>query len=228
MNPVVYLENVWVRNLKGVTASIEGGITAIIGRNGSGKTTLLRVVTGDLRVERGRVRRPRRIGASWQNPYYSFYKDTVSGEINTMIESEEDSIRLLREHGLLGLEGRSPFTLSMGQARMLSILLATLWKPDLLVIDEPTSGLGLREKAVLSRFIRGLGIPVLLASHDLDFVLEVSDRVILLDDGRIIIDGGVFDVFYGDTLYEYGFHEPVAVSVGRRLGVLLRSVSRCL
>ncbi len=225
---MIRLRDVWARGvLKGVSLTIGQGITAIVGKNGSGKTTLLRVIAGLLKPERGEVVAPKKIGASWQNPYYSFYKSTVLEEAILATGDKNRALRLLSRYGLSEVMHRSPFTLSAGQARLLSIILATSWKPDVLLIDEPTSGLGFREKMLLARLLSGLDIPVILASHDLDFILEVANYMVVLDGGRIIHQAPVPEGFYTAELYELGFPKPLAVSIGERLGVVIRSVKPC-
>ena len=230
-SPVFYLRDVWVEGrLRGVTLEIGRGVTAVVGPNGSGKTTLLRVLAGALKPDRGLVKGPSRVGASWQNPYFSFYKPTVLEELEAVTGGRDKALAVLRAHGLEGLARRSPFTLSMGQARLLSIVLASAWGPEALLVDEPTTGLGRRERLAVARLIGELSarIPVVIASHDLDFVLRVADHVVVMDSGRIITSGPALDVLYSDVLYEMGFPEPPAVRVGRALGVRLRSISECL
>lgn len=219
------LEDVWVRILQGVSLEASGGVVAILGRNGSGKTTLLRVIAGLLKPDRGRVEAPDRVGASWQNPYFSFHRQTVLEEVEEVAGDRGYAAEVLESYGIGGLAYRSPFTLSMGQARLLSILLATLWGPELVVVDEPTSGLGPEEREIVSKLLAGLGTTVVFATHDLDFTLEVADRVVVLDRGRVVLDLPSLEAFYGDELYRLGFPRPLAVEVGLVLGRVVRSVS---
>lgn len=218
------LRDVWAGPLKGVSLEVERGIVALLGHNGSGKTTLLRVVAGLLKPDRGTVDAPERVGSSWQNPYFSFHRASVLEELAPLTGGRGEALKVLEEYGLAGLASRPPFTLSMGQARLLSILLAMLWGPDLIVVDEPTSGLGPRERLLVSRLLRSTSVPVIVATHDLDFALEVSDRVVVLQSGGIALDMPSPEVFYGESLYRLGFHMPLAVKLGARLGRVVRSV----
>ncbi|MEB3773305.1 MAG: energy-coupling factor ABC transporter ATP-binding protein, partial [Desulfurococcales archaeon] len=138
------------------------------------------------------------------------------------------ALEVLRGWGLEDLADRSPFTLSMGQARILSILLATLWDPDLVVIDEPTSGLGWRERGMLAELLKVLDTPVVMASHDPDFILEAADRVVVLEDGRVVLDSTVPEAFYSEDLYRLGVPKPIAVLLGESVGVRVRSVRGCI
>ncbi len=221
----ILLEGVWYKDIiKGITLKAGEGITAIIGPNGSGKTTILKIIAKVLKPEKGRVVVPERVGSSWQNPYYTFTKPTV---IEEFIEQFKDSVKaegFLQTYGLKSLGNKHTFKLSMGQARMVSILIAVSWGPEALVIDEPTNGLGLKERKMVEGLLKSLKIPVVIASHDLDFVLKVADHVYLMDDGRVIVEGPTEDIFYGNYLSLVGFPEPYAVVIGKKLGLRLRGI----
>lgn len=189
LHAVFELRGVSVRGvIEDLSLSIGPGITSLVGPNGSGKTTILRLLAGVLRPSKGLVSRPERVGASWQNPYYSFYKPTVLEEVASIAGG--GALESLEASGLAHAAHRSPFTLSAGEARILSILLATLWGPDAVVIDEPTSGLGPREWVMVASYIRSLRVPVVMATHDLEFALTVSDRIIGIRGGRVVYDAG--------------------------------------
>ena len=78
---------------------------------------------------------------------------------------------------------------------------------------------------MVSRLLAGLDTTVVFATHDLDFALEVADRVVVLDRGRVVLDLPSLEAFYGDELYMLGFPRPLAVEVGLALGRVVRSVS---
>ncbi len=184
---VAVLEDVHVEGvLRGVSLALEGGVLGLFGRNGSGKTSVLRVLFGSLKPSRGLVRRPSRVGASWQNPYLSFYRPTIMDELEAAVGSRERARGVLEELGLGDRGGDSPFKLSVGQARLLSVRLASLWGPELVLVDEPTTGLDRVEKRRVGEFLRGLGIPVVMASHDPLFVTEYADRVAYMEGGRVL------------------------------------------
>ena len=230
---MLLLENVWYKTIiRGVSLRIGEGVTAIIGPNGAGKTTLLRIIAGVLKPDKGIVRRPDRIGASWQNPYYGFYKTSVREEVNfaLKISGKRDMKvdEVLAKFGLLDLADISPFRLSAGEARILSVLLALIWDPELLVIDEPTTGLDIYEKKKLGKLLRGLKKPMVIASHDIEFVLEVADKVAVMKEGKVIAYGDTLDIFYNGVLDIIKFPKPLAVIIGNIIGERLRSVEECL
>jgi len=229
-----YLKDVWVRGrLFGVTLETpKRGVVALVGPNGSGKTTLLRVMAGLLKPDRGEVRRPAKVGSSWQNPYYSFCKPTVLEDVAEVVGGREKAEELLARLGMLHLASRSPFTLSAGQARLLSVALATAWGPDAVLVDEPTTGLGYKERAAVSKLFKELGEEklVVVASHDVEFVLEVADAVAVLLGGKVLEYGDALEVIYGSgALWSaLGFPKPCVVKLGEALGVRLRSASDVL
>ncbi len=216
----------WLFRLRGVKAGIlarldlevPAGRVAVVGPNGSGKTTLLKVLARTLKPAEGVVEGPVRVGASWQNPYLSFYKATVKEEVEEAVRDPGRALEVLMEHGLAHVAGRSPFTLSMGEARRLSILLATLWRPEALVVDEPTTGLGPIERLRLAVWLAGLGIPYVVATHDLDFALLASDWLIALSNGRVVIEGPTLETL-PRAVDALGFPEPPLLRELKRLGL---------
>lgn len=198
-----------------------------MGPNGAGKTTLLRLLARARAPEEGVVEGPERVGSSWQNPYLSFYKPTVLDEVLEAVGVEGEAFRLLEEHGLAGMARASPFTLSMGQARVLSILLATLWRPEAVVVDEPTTGLGARERLSVASWLRRLGVPYVVATHDLDFALVASDWLVALDSGRVVVEGPTPEAL-PRAIDALGFPEPPLVRAAREAGLGLGEAASCI
>ncbi|MFN4046413.1 MAG: ATP-binding cassette domain-containing protein, partial [Acidilobaceae archaeon] len=158
----------------------------------------------------GVVRRPQKIGSSWQNPYFSFTKPTVIEEITEAVKSGSEALEILRGMGLENIAGRSPFTLSMGQARLISILLALAWKPQAILLDEPTNGLSCEWKARVWKTLRNLDTTIVIASHDIEFAFTISDKIIVLDEGKVIGQGSPEDIIEKGYLRTLGLPEPEA------------------
>ncbi len=206
---VFTVENVWVKNiLRDVTLNVEDKVTSIVGPNGSGKTTLLRVMAGLIKPDKGAVKRPGKIGGSWQNPYFSFTKPTVLEELSETVGSKSEALEILRSMGLENLAGKSPFTLSMGQARLISIILAVAWKPEAVILDEPTNGLSCGWKARVWRLLRNMNTTIIIASHDVEFAFTISDKIVVLNEGIVVGEGSPRDVLEKGYLRTLGLPEP--------------------
>ncbi|BAN90973.1 ATP-binding cassette domain-containing protein [Aeropyrum camini] len=220
--------SVWGR-LWEVSLSIPTGVTAVLGANGSGKTTLLKLAARLLKPDKGLVIGPRRVGAALQNPYLGFLGPTVAEDLARTAGGRGAALSLLREAGLEYAAERSPFTLSMGEARILSVLMAVSWQPEAVVIDEPTSGLDVSGRRWLARVIAGLDTPVLIAGHDLDFAAAVADWAVVLGEGRVRAEG------YMDTILEtisrrpdLGLEPGPAVKAALERGLDPRCTARCV
>lgn len=134
-------------------------------------------------------------------------------------------IKYLRKYKLIHLIDKSPFKLSMGEARILSILLAIAWGSDVLIIDELTTGLDIYENRKLAELLLELNIPIIIASRDIDFVLEIADNVAVMNKGTIIAYGNTLDIFYDDNILKsIRFPTPVAVLIGKALGRRIRRI----
>jgi len=193
--------------LEGVSLAMESGeALALTGRNGSGKTTLGKLLCGLLKPEGGAVlfdgadtadwslgRRGRRIGYLFQEPAKQLFAPTVLEEMTFTqelngIDAERAESRargLLSRFELEALAARSPHTLSRGEQQRLALCALLLGEPGALVLDEPTTGLDSRRRALLSvavgEVLRG-GVSVLLISHDAAFVKQNASRVLRMEE----------------------------------------------
>jgi len=187
-----------------------GELVALVGGNGSGKTTLLRVVFGILPRSAGNVRvlglDPRREGATLRSRSGFAGQDAALDTETTGWETlrlfhalralgstdrERRLAGLVDDFGLASFADRRIATLSGGQKRRLHLALATMHDPELLLLDEPTTGLDPDARGALWRRIvgwRDQGRTILLATHDLHDVTERCDRVLLLEGGRLLAD----------------------------------------
>jgi energy-coupling factor transport system ATP-binding protein len=177
--------------LDGVDLAVAAGeVIALVGPNGSGKTTLLRTLGGLLAPLAGTVRRPDgRTAYLPQNPGSLLHLPTVRAEVDLTLRrtgSAEDVASILSTFGLLRLADRYPRDLSAGERQRAAIAVTLAGSPALALLDEPTRGMDLSARRALGAAIRALsarGSAVVVATHDVDLVAEVADRVIVLRDG---------------------------------------------
>jgi len=216
--------------LRGVNLTIEEGESVgIVGPNGAGKSTLLLhlngILTGrgevkifGLPVEKKNLREiRRRVGLVFQDPDDQLFSPTVFddvafGPINMGLSQEEVASavsRALEEVGVTGQEKRSAHHLSYGQKKRVSIATVLSMNPDLLVLDEPSSNLDPRARREFSELLQPMKITKILVTHDLPFVFENCDRVVILSGGKVAADGEAFSILSDeDLLSGYGLELP--------------------
>jgi len=234
--------------LRDVTLAIdEGEFVAIIGPTGSGKSTLvqhfnalLRPTSGSVRVAgqdlgdpKADLKRTRQqVGLLFQYPEHqlfeeSVFEDVAFGPRNMGLNTDEVKTRVQEALVAVGLDPaafgpRSPFALSGGEMRRVAAAGVLAMSPKVLVLDEPAAGLDPRGKVeILGRF-RSLhaqrGITVVLITHDMDEAAALAQRVIVLDEGRVVMDGPARTVFTrADDLARLGLTVPTVTNVVRRL-----------
>ena len=204
-----------------------GEQVGLIGPNGAGKTTLFLEICGVLKPSEGQVTvlgkpvmngdfRPD-IGLVFQNPddqlfCPSVHDDVAFGPRNMGLSSKEVEARVneaLSAVGALKLADRPSHHLSEGEKRMISIAGVLSMRPRLIIFDEPSANLDIRSRRRLIRLLQASEETLLVASHDLELVLEVCNRVVLIDRGRIIADGDPRDIMSDDRLMEaHGQEKP--------------------
>jgi energy-coupling factor transporter ATP-binding protein EcfA2 len=230
-----------------------GELVAFIGRNGSGKTTLVKHFNGSLRPARrdpvsrvlvydagGRAYDTRAtpmhilariVGYVFQNPDRQTFMDTVWAELsfglrNIGLPPDEAAIRIdqmLSRVALKGTESRNPFRLSRGQRQRVALAAILVMEPDILIVDEPTTGQDRREARhildILKDYQRS-GRTVLVVTHDMALVAEYADRVIVMRDGRPVADGPPQAVFANsDLLRTSNITAPQVTELSLRLGL---------
>jgi cobalt/nickel transport system ATP-binding protein len=198
-----------------------GERVALLGPNGAGKTTLLLHLNGIFRPSSGKVRVAgldisddslmevrRRVGLVFQDPDDQLFMPTVGqdvafGPANFGIEGEELEGRVTEALGavsMLGAVDRAPHHLSYGERRRVAIATVLAMRPEILVLDEPTSNLDPASRRELIEALRSLPITQLLVTHDLPFALELCPRSLVMDDGRIVAADTTVEILSDDVL----------------------------
>ena len=204
-----------------------GESVGFIGANGAGKTTLFLCLCGVHTVPRGCIRLrdcdpadaqqrqqlPRHVGIVFQNSDEQLFSATVFddvafGPLNLELPPEEVRQRVadaLQVVHMTGSEQRVPFHLSGGEKRRIALAGVLAMKPSILVLDEPSLFLDPRSRRGLIHLINELPDTKLIASHDLALVRETCQRVLLLDEGQLIVDGPTHEVLGNhELLQRYG------------------------
>jgi energy-coupling factor transporter ATP-binding protein EcfA2 len=192
-----------------------GETVAIVGPNAAGKTTLVKHLNGLLRPCRGRVvfqgvdiarRSPSemasKVGLCFQSANDQFFKSRVKDELlaglNAVGKRDEGWVKEICEIFKLDpLLGRTPYRLSEGEKKRVAIAAVVSMRPDVLVLDEPTSGQDGYFKEVLAALLADLedrGVTIIVVTHDLDFARATAERWIVLEEGRVAADGSPEDV----------------------------------
>jgi cobalt/nickel transport system ATP-binding protein len=187
--------------LKGINLKIyENEIVSIIGENGSGKTTLLLCIGGLLKYE-GKIlidgeefneNLRRKIGFLFENPDDSIfmprvYDDIIFGPKNFGIKGNYDEIvkKSLEKVALQGFEQRVPHHLSYGEKKRVALASILSYEPEIFLLDEPTLGLSRIARENFIELIKKIKGTKIIATHDLDLANLISERIIVLNEGKI-------------------------------------------
>jgi cobalt/nickel transport system ATP-binding protein len=204
-----------------------GERVGVIGHNGCGKTTLFMLLCGVLTPATGTIElfgeplkpgqfRPE-VGLLFQDPddqlfSASVWDDIAFGPQNMGLSPIEVAARVdqaAEMAGITHLLERLPHHLSGGEKQMVAMAGLLAMTPKILLCDEPTASLDMRTRRRLIRFLQNSTETLLISSHDLEFVLEVCDRVLLIDGGQIIADGCPRQIMGDQTLMEaHGLEKP--------------------
>ena len=209
-----------------------GETVAVIGPNGAGKSTLLLHLNGILRgnstvkicglpVEEKNLREIRRkVGLIFQDPEdqlfsLTVFDDVAFGPINMGYSESEVKQRVnqaLEWVGMTGYEHRSSHHLSIGEKKRIAIATVLSLNPELLVLDEPTSNLDPRSKWSLIELLRQLPVTKMVAAHDLELVMALCPRTVVMDEGKIVSDASTKSIL-GDIslLRAHGLAPPAGL-----------------
>lgn len=202
--------------LRGISFRItHGEKVALLGLNGAGKSTILLHTNGLILPTSGEVNIGgipvakktsvavrRAVGMLFQNPDDQLFMPTVEedvafGPINMGLEQQEVERRVsiaLERVGMEGLGKRAPFQLSGGQKKSIALATILSMEPDILVMDEPTSELDLVARRKVADVISSFDHTCLIATHDLELAKELCRRSILVEHGKVILDGATEEV----------------------------------
>lgn len=204
------------RALDGVDLHIHPGErVALLGPNGAGKTTLVLHLNGilaptsgsvsvsGLPVERDHLLEVRRrVGVVFQDPDDQLFMTTVAQDVafgprNLGLSADEVDARVeeaLTAVGMLDVADRPPHHLSFGQKRRVAVATVLAMRPEILVLDEPSSNLDPASRRELAEIVDGLGITVLMVTHDLPYALQLCERSVVLSEGRVVADAATREV----------------------------------
>jgi energy-coupling factor transporter ATP-binding protein EcfA2 len=229
-----------------------GEFVAIMGRNASGKTTLVKHLNGLLKPGRGKVfvhgidtRREsvadlsRQVGYVFQNPDDHLFADTVEAEIAFGLQNRGwDGARTARsvERALdmfrLGPYRRVyPRYLSGGEKQRLALASVLVGEPGIVVLDEPTRGMDFALKNELGKLLgeyRENGRTVIMVTHDVEMVAACADRVILLSEGRVVVDGGKREVLSRALLFSPQINRLAQALSGRGIADTTLSIDEMM
>ena len=229
----------------------KGEFITLIGETGSGKSTLVQHMNALVKPTSGEVTvygvkvyqdvkkkdskvklNPLRqkVGLVFQFPDYQLFEETVQKDIifgpKNFGVSEEESIERAKKYiKLVGLDDsyleRSPFNLSGGEKKRVSIAGILAMEPDILVLDEPTSGLDPKGRdSLLDLFTeihREVDNTVIIITHDMNTVYKYSTRVLVMNNGELVYDGTAGKLFKSDKLEEWNLDLPEIIEISRQL-----------
>ncbi len=217
--------------------------TAIIGQNGAGKTTLVKLLKGLLKPVSGSIlfgeldisgktvaQLAGSIGYVFQNPDDQIFKNQVLEEVMVgplnigmnREEAKEHARNALTMVDLLQEEKENPYDLDLSERKLVAIASVVAMNPDVLILDEPTIAQDSRGRAIIGKLVQELssqGKLIVAILHDMDFVAEYFQRVIVMAHGRILADGPGAEVFYEtEALKEARLEQPHVTALCQALG----------
>ncbi len=236
-----------VAAINDVNLKIEKGeLVGIIGHTGSGKSTLISHFNGLLKPDSGKVlvdgvdiwkdketlKKSRfKVGLCFQYPEYQLFEETVYKDIafgpkNMKLSEAEIKERVMRAAAFTGVKaehlGKSPFDLSGGEKRRVAIAGVMSMEPEVLIFDEPAAGLDPRGRNALINLIKDYrkqtGSTVIIVSHSMEDIAEMADRVIVMNNSSVAMQGSVDEVYSrGDELRAMGLNVPEITEIFAKL-----------
>ncbi|WP_019119821.1 energy-coupling factor ABC transporter ATP-binding protein [Brevibacillus massiliensis] len=230
--------------LKQLSLEFDHRSTALIGQNGAGKTTLVKLLKGLLRPSTGDIfirgintkevtvaQLSRHVGLVFQNPNDQIFKRTVLDEVmfgplnlkQDRHAARESAVLALQRVGLADKLEANPHDLGLSEKKLVSIASILAMNTDILILDEPTIAQDFAGKERIKEIIQSLkaeGKLVLTIIHDMDFVAENFERTVVLNQGRVLLDGSTREVFsHKELLRQACLDTPYITQLAERLGI---------
>jgi len=225
----------------------DGEFVALIGHTGSGKSTLIQHFNGLLEATSGKIivdgvnitekkakliNIRKTVGLVFQYPEYQIFEETIAKDIefgprNLGLSDDEIHNRVIKSMEMVGLDyetykDKSPFDLSGGQKRRVAIAGVVAMQPTTLILDEPTAGLDPKGRddilAQISKLHKDYNMTVIIVSHSMEDVAKIAERIIVMNDGKVALQGTPAEVFKEvDMLEEIGLGVPQVTYLVRAL-----------
>ncbi|MBN1452457.1 MAG: energy-coupling factor transporter ATPase [Anaerolineales bacterium] len=244
-NPFIQVNNLdftypdGTKALEDINVSIKiGEFIALIGQNGSGKTTLSKLLNGLYKPSSGDVivdglnskttpivQMVRRVGYVFQNPDHQLFNNNCWDEIaygprNIELPEDEVKIRVEEATQVVGLPKiyfeEHPFFLSKGLRQRVAIASILALRPQVIIVDEPTTGQDARQSFEIMDFLKDLnenhGHTIIIITHDMPIVAQYARRVILMSEGKILADDETARVFSQPEILAQAFLEPPEIT----------------
>lgn len=236
------------RALDEVSLDIQDGeFVALIGHTGSGKSTLIQHINGLLKPSSGKIIIDnvditadkvklsdirKKVGLVFQYPEYQLFEETIEKDIafgpkNLGLDEAEISKRVIKAMNMVGLDyesykDKSPFDLSGGQKRRVAIAGVVAMEPKVLILDEPTAGLDPKGRDEILDKIKDLrkeyNMTIILVSHSMEDVAKVATRILVMHQGKCILDGTPKEVFKEvEVLEKVGLAVPQVTYLAKKL-----------
>lgn len=229
--------------LKGIDLKVrKGDFVGLIGKNGSGKTTIAKIIKGIYTPTKGKVLiagkdlneksgidRAKTVGYVFQNPDDQIFCRTVRDEISfglkymKLPKSETDRL-VNKAASTMELEeylDQNPFNLSQGLRQRVAIASMLVFEPEVFIIDEPTTGQDFARAKIIMDVTKALhkaGITILIVTHDMELIAEYANRLVVMMDGKVLLEGSTREVFaQSEILKQSSIKPPQITSLGQAL-----------
>jgi ABC-type cobalt transport system, ATPase component len=235
--------------LKNINIRIsKGECVFIMGSNGAGKTTLIKHINGILKPTKGEVwvngkntknftvaELSKIVGIVFQNPDHQIFASSVYEEVAFALRNfkfdekyiENKVNETLKFFSLEKYKEASPLFLSGGEKKRVTIASVVCYEPEILVLDEPTVGLDLKQRKNLVNLINELkkmNKTIIVVTHDIDFAIELANRVIIMNEGEVLKEGSISDIIYDEeTLRKANLIQPIIPQVVTKLKLSISS-----